>query len=224
MSGSVLANIYLGKVAYWNDKTIKALNPGVSIPHTAITTVHRDTSSGTTYNFTDYLASASKTFKSKVGVSTFPQWPGNSTQQAHGSSGVANAVASTNGAVGYVDVYYGIKAKLKFMQIQNKAGRYITPTLGAILSAAQVQTKPRSDGSLSIVNPPSTGKYKGAYPISTYSYVDVQKKSKQSGPLKKFLTWAVTKGQKYASKEIFVPLPSAIVTYDKGQIKKISQG
>lgn len=226
MSGAVLAKIYLHQITYWNDKAIKALNKGVSIPHTAIETVVRDSASGTTYNFTDFLASASSTFKSKIGpASVLPPWSNVKTGAyvaKHGSSGVAGEVAETNGAIGYVDVYYGITAKLKFMSIENKAGRFIAPTLAGILAASKVQTKPKSDGSLSIVNPPNTGKYKGAYPISTYTYVDVQEHSGSAAKsIKTFLDWAVTTGQNYAAKNYFVPLPSAIVTFDKTNIKKI---
>src|SRR5205823_4905413 len=97
---------------YWDNSLIKKLNPGVVIPHTPITTVHRDSASGTTYNFTDYLSHVSTTFKANVGTSVFPSWPGSNTAQAHGSSGVDAAVKNTNGAVGYVDVYYGVTAHL----------------------------------------------------------------------------------------------------------------
>ena len=226
MSGSVLADIYLHKITFWDNKAIKALNKGVKIPHTAIETVVRDSASGTTYNFSDYLAASSSSFKHVIGpANVLPPWSNVKTGSyvaKHGSSGVAGEVAATNGAVGYVDVYYGITAHHKFMSIQNKVGRFIQPTLPAILAAAQLQTKPKADGSLSIVNPPNTGKYKGAYAISTYTYVDVQQHSgANASALKSFLSWAVTSGQHYATKNYFVPLPSKIVTFDKKQIAKI---
>lgn len=224
MTGKVLAKIYLGQIRYWDNGGIKALNKGVSLPHTPITTVHRDSSSGTTYNFTDYLSAVSANFKGAVGVGTFPQWPGSNTAQGHGSSGVAGAVAGTDGAIGYVDVYYGVTAHLKFMLIQNAAGQFVQPKLSSINAAAQLDTTPAIDGSLSIVNPPAKGKYKYAYPISTYTYVDVQKRSKQKAALQKFLKWAVTKGQGYAKQAIFQPLPKTVVTYDLAKIKKIAQG
>lgn len=218
MTGAVLAKIYLGQITFWDDPTIKALNKGVTIPHTAITTVHRDSSSGTTYNFTDFLSSASASFKTGVGVSTFPNWPGSNTAQGHGSSGVDAAVKNTDGAVGYVDVYYGVSTHLAFMKMQNKAKKFVLPTLGSIAAAAKVQKKPKADGSLSIVNPPGAG----AYPISTYTYVDVQQQSTQAAALKTFLNWAITKGQTYAKPDIFVPLPQPVVAYDKKQISKIT--
>ena len=224
MSGPVLAQIYLGNILYWDNLAIKKLNPGVSIPHTAITTVHRDSSSGTTYNFTDYLSKASVPFKSQVGKSTFPSWPGSNTAQGHGSSGIDYAVKSTNGAVGYVDVYYGITSHLDFMKIKNRAGNFINPTVATIAAAAKIDTSPSSTGELSIVNPPSAMGYGQAYPISTYTYVDVQKATAQPAALRTFLNWAVTIGQTYAKPDIFVPLPAPVVLWDKNHIRNIAQG
>ena len=224
MSGPLLAQIYLGKIAYWDNAAIKKLNKGVSIPHTPITTVHRDSASGTTYNFTDYLSRVSATFKSSVGRGVMPSWPGNNTAQGHGSSGVDAAVKNTNGAVGYVDVYYGISSHLQFMAIKNRAGNFISPTIATIAAASKIDTSPSSTGELSIVNPPSAMGYGKAYPISTYTYVDVQKQSTHAADVKTFLNWAVTSGQTYAKQDIFVPLPSPIVTWDKAHIKKIAQG
>ncbi|HEY2355725.1 MAG TPA: phosphate ABC transporter substrate-binding protein PstS [Gaiellaceae bacterium] len=222
MSGPVLAKIYLGTIKYWDDKAIKAINKGVSIPHTAITTVHRDSSSGTTYNFTDFLSHVSSTWKNKYGATTLiGTWPGNNVQ-AHGSNGVAAAVANTNGAIGYVDLWYGITAHLKYMSIENQHGRFVQPTLSSIAQASKLDTTPKADGTLSIVNPPNKTKYFGAYPISTYTYVDVQKHSgSKATPLKTFLLWAVTSGQSHAAANYFVPLPSGVVSWDKTHIKQI---
>jgi len=222
MTGAVLAKIYMGLITNWADPAIKAINKGVSIPSTPITTVHRDSASGTTYNFTDFLSHVSKAFKTNVGTNVFPSWPGSNTAQAHGSSGVDAAVKNTNGAVGYVDVYYGVHANLSFMAIQNRAGHWVIPTINSILLASKIQTKPAADGSLSIVNPPNTAAYQGAYPISTYTYVDVQTQSTQAAALKTFLNWAVTVGQTYAKADIFVPLPAPVVTFDKKKINAIS--
>jgi len=223
MSGPVLAQIYLGHITNWANPAIKKLNPGVSIPSTPITTVHRDSASGTTYNFTDYLARVSSTFKSEVGKGVAPSWPGSNTVAAHGSNGVDAAVKNNNGAVGYVDVYYGITAHLDFMKIKNRAGNFISPSLATIAAASKIDTTPSSTGELSIVNPPSSMGYGKAYPISTYTYVDVQKQSSQAVALKTFLKWAVTTGQTYAKQDIFVPLPSGVVTWDKNHIAKITQ-
>jgi phosphate transport system substrate-binding protein len=227
MSGAVLASIYLHKITYWDDKQIKALNKGVNLPHTPIETVVRNSASGTTYNFTDFLASSSTSFKHIIGkANVLPPWTNVKTGTyvaKKGSSGVAGEVAATNGAIGYVDIYYGHSAGLSMLAIENNNGRFVSPTLPAILAAAQLQTKPSADGSLSIVNPPKATKFKGAYPISTYTYVDVQEHSGSfANPLKSLLAWAISSGQHYSTANYFVPIPAAIVKFDRAQIKKIS--
>jgi len=222
MSGPVLAKIYLGQIKYWDDSAIKALNKGVTIPHTAIVTAHRDSSSGTTFNFTDFLSHVSSYWKSHYGAQTLiGSWPGN-TIQGHGSSGIDAAVKNTNGAVGYVDVYYGVSTGLKFMFMENRSGKFVQPSTATLAAAAQLDTHPKADGSLSIVDPPASTKYKLAYPISTYTYVDVQQHSTNAAALKTFFTWVIgPKGQALSKQNIFVPLPSTVIAFDKKQIAKI---
>lgn len=222
MTGPVLAKIYLGQIKYWDDKQIKAINKGVTIPHTPITTVHRDSSSGTTFNFTDYLSHVSSYWKSHYGAQTLiGSWPG-STLQGHGSSGVDAAVKATNGAVGYVDVYYGVSTHLNFMYVQNKAGKFLQPTATTIAAAAKSDATPSADGSLSIVNPPASTKYKNAYPISTYTYVDIQQHSSNATALKTFVSWVLSgPGQALSKQNIFVPLPTTVISFDKKQVAKI---
>src|SRR5206468_46081 len=91
------------------------------------------------------------------------------------SAGVAGAVSSTPGAIGYVDVYYAVHNHLGLMAMKNRSGKFVLPKAKGIVAAAQLDTHPAKDGSLSIVNPPKSKKYRNAYPIGTYTYVDVQK-------------------------------------------------
>lgn len=220
MTGNVLAQIYLGKITRWNAKAIKKLNPKTNLPSTAITVVHRSDGSGTTYNFTDYLSAVSHAWKTKVGTGTSVAWPTGEGEPKN--AGVAAAVRSTNGAIGYTDVYYAIHNALGYMRVQNRAGKFVLPAKPGILAAAALDTHPAKDGSLSIVNPPKSRKYFNAYPISTYTYADVQKSSgSNAANIKKLLNWAVTKGQTYGTGLLFEPLPKAVVTFDKNQIKKI---
>jgi phosphate transport system substrate-binding protein len=220
MTGPVLAQIYLGKITKWNAKAIKKLNKGKNLPSTSITVVHRSDSSGTTFNFTDYLSHVSSAWKSGPGTGTSVAWP--TGVGGNHSSGVAAAVKSTPGAIGYVDVYYAIHNHLGLFKMKNRSGRFVLPRAKGIIAAAQLDTHPAKDGSLSIVNPPKSAKYRNAYPICTYTYVDVQKSSgANAANIKKLLNWAVTKGQSYGPALVFEPLPKAVVTFDKAQIKKI---
>ena len=220
MTGPVLAKIFLGKITKWDDPAIKKLNKGVNLPSTSITVVHRSDGSGTTYNFTDYLSKVSGTWKSQVGVGTSVAWPTGEGEPK--SAGVAGAVKTTPGAIGYVDVYYAIHNKLGLMKLKNKSGNYVLPRAAGIKAAAQLDTHPSKDGSLSIVNPPKSKKYRNAYPICTYTYVDVQKSSgANAANIKALINWAITKGQSFGPALIFEPLPKAVVKFDKKQIKKI---
>jgi phosphate transport system substrate-binding protein len=219
LTGPVLTKIYMGKIKTWNNAAIKKLNRGRNLPSTAITVVHRSDSSGTTFNLTDYLSSVSSAWKSKVGTGTAVNWP--TGVGASHSSGVSAAVRSTPGAIGYVDVDYAVVNHLGYFKMRNRSGRFVVPRLKGILAAAQLDTHPKKDGSLSIVNPPKSKKYRNAYPISTYTYVDVQKTSANAANIKKLIGWAVTKGQKYGPAIFFQPLPKAVVTFDKKQLAKI---
>jgi phosphate transport system substrate-binding protein len=217
MNGAVLASIYSGSITKWNDPAIAKLNKGVSLPDKTIATVHRSDNSGTTYNFTDYLSSVSPQFKSKYGVGVAVNWPGGTG--GRGSAGVAAAVSQTDGAIGYVDVAYALKNRIKFFAVQNSSGKFTTPGLRGILSAASSDQKPDGNNALSIVNPPK--KFSNAYPISTYTYVIVPVESNKAADMKKFLFWAVTKGQTYGPKLLFVPIPKSVLVVAERTIKQI---
>jgi phosphate transport system substrate-binding protein len=220
MTGAVLAQIYLGKITRWNAPAIEKLNKGKNLPGTSITVVHRSDGSGTTYNFTDYLSKVSGSWKSHVGTGTSVAWPTGEGEPK--SAGVAGAVRTTPGAIGYVDVYYAVHNKLGLMAVKNRSGKFVLPKGKGIKAAAQLDTHPAKDGSLSIVDPPKSKQYRNAYPICTYTYVDVQKSSGgNAANIKKLLNWAITKGQSYGPALIFEPLPKGVVAFDNKQIKKI---
>jgi phosphate transport system substrate-binding protein len=130
-------------------------------------------------------------------------------------------VRATPGAIGYVDVEYAVLNKLGYFKIRNRSGKFVVPRLKGILAAAQLDTHPAKDGSLSIVNPPKSKKYANAYPICTYTYVDVQKHSANAANIKKLIKWAIAKGQKYGPAIMFEPLPHAVRTFDQKQLQKI---
>jgi phosphate transport system substrate-binding protein len=220
LNGATIAGIYLGQITNWNDQRIRRLNPGVNLPDRRITPVYRSDSSGTTFNFTDYLSTVSSTFKSRVGsASTTVNWP--TGVGARGSSGLAGVVTRTEGAIGYADIAYALKNKIKFAAVQNRSGRWATPGLRAIKAAAAADQKFSATNELSIVNPPKGKKFRIAYPISTYSYVIVPLQSQKAAELKRFITWAVTTGQRYGPPLIFQPLPGYVVTRVRSQLNRV---
>jgi len=217
MDGPTLANIFMGKITTWNDPAIAALNKGVNLPSTKISIAHRSDNSGTTFNFTDYLSSVSPTWKSQIGSGVAVNWPVGSGGK--GSSGVAALVSQTPGSIGYVDIYYAIHNHLSYFRMKNRSGKFATPGLRGMLAAAQSDQKPSADGSLSIVNPPA--KFPNSYPISTFTYVIVPLQSSKAADMKKFLFWAVTKGQTYGPKLLFAPLPKTVLVAAEKSIAKI---
>ena len=128
--GPTLADVFLGKIKDWDDPAIKKLNPNVTLPHQAITTVHRSDGSGTTFNFTDYLSKVSPEWKSQVGEGTAVNWPNG--VGGKGNPGVASYVQQVDGAIGYVEYAYVMENKLIYTDMVNKSGKRLTPTMGRI--------------------------------------------------------------------------------------------
>jgi len=218
LNGKVLADIYLGNITKWNDPKIAQANGTCGLPDTKITPVYRSDNSGTTYNFTDYLAAVSPAWKSKLGVGVNAQWPAG--VGARGSSGVSGVLAKTEGAIGYADVAYALKNRIRFASMLNASGKYATPGLRGIQAAADTLPKKiTSDGSLSIVNPPKGNPL--AYPISTFTYVVAASGSSKAAELRKMIYWAVTQGQSYGKPLLFQPLPLQVQAFAFKQIKKI---
>jgi phosphate transport system substrate-binding protein len=217
LTGAVLADMYLGKIKSWNDRRIKRINPGVKLPNLKVTPVYRSDASGTSFNFTDYLARVSREWKNRVGTGTQPNFP--TGVGGRGSSGLAGVVSRTDGAIGYVDVAYSLKNKFEVAKIQNKAGRFALPGMRGIAATAATITRVPKNGFISVVNPPKT--QAKAYPICTFTYVVVPLKSNKAAALKQFISWATTSGQSYGAKLLFYPLPKIVRTADKQLIRRI---
>jgi phosphate transport system substrate-binding protein len=204
LDGATISKIFLGTISNWNDPAIKALNKGANLPDLKITPVFRSDGSGTSYNFTDYLSSVNATWKTKIGTSTQPAFPAG--QGAKGSSGVAGLISRTSGAIGYVDVAYAIKNHIKFAAVRNKAGKFLFPSLRRIEAAALAFPSVPANNELHIVSPPKSAPF--GYPISTYTYVIVHKKSAHAAELRKMIFWALTQGQtsQFAAKLTFAKM------------------
>jgi phosphate transport system substrate-binding protein len=207
LTGTVIAAIYGGSIKYWDNPQIKKINSGTNLPHEKITPIYRSDGSGTSYNFTDYLSHVSPEWKTKIGKGTQPSFP--TGVGARGSSGVAAKLQSTPGGITYVDVAYSLKNKFKIAKLKNRAGKFQLPGIKQIQAAANSITKLRnSQNAYTAVDPnPRAPK---AYPICTFTWVIVPLKTGKAPELKKFIDWAVTKGQGFGPKLLFVPLPAPV--------------
>jgi phosphate transport system substrate-binding protein len=219
LSGEVLAKIYLGEITTWNDPAIAKLNPGAKLPSTKITPVYRSDGSGDTYAFTNYLSSVSPEFEEKVGVSTSVKFP--TGVGAEKNDGVAAAIAQTDGAIGYVGLAYATENELSMPDIENSAGEFPEPGVKSVEAAAAAVTKIAPNNEISLAELPSSAK--GAYPISTYTYVIVPLESSKAGEMKEFIEYAITEGQEFGPDLQFAPLPKAVVAADKKALAKIAE-
>jgi phosphate transport system substrate-binding protein len=209
LTGSVLADIFLGKIGNWSDPALAKLNPGVKLPKMAIVVAHRSDGSGTTFIFTDYLSSVSPQWKSTVGAAKSVQWPAKNSVGGKGNEGVAGLITQTPGAIGYVELAYAIENHMSGALLQNSAGKFLADTQQTVAAAAA--SKPGVTATnFSIVNRPGAS----SYPIAGYSWVLVYAKqtdAQKSKALKDVLTWLTgPQGQSVAGSLQYVPLPSNI--------------
>jgi phosphate transport system substrate-binding protein len=220
LDGKTIADIYLGKVKTWNDAEIKALNPGVSLPNTAITVIHRSDSSGTTAGFTGFLAAVDPEFKSKVGEGKDVQWP--TGTGAKGNAGVAGAVQQTTGAVGYVEQAYALQHNFTYASVKNKAGQFVAPTLASTSAAGQGVQVPANLG-IKIKNPGGAG----SYPITSQTFIMVNKDLCKAGVpggeaaaknVVKFIDYGLGEGQSVLSQADYAGLPASILAKSKAAV------
>jgi phosphate transport system substrate-binding protein len=216
LTGTVLADMFLGKITTWNDPEIAKLNPGVSLPSTKITPVYRSDGSGDTYAFTDYLSAVSPEFKSQVGVGTEVKFP--TGTGASGSDGVAASVSKTDGANGYLTIAYVSSNGFDYALLQNAAGNYPKASIAAINEAASTAKSVPPSG-VSIVNPPASAK--NAWPDSTFTYVILPTSSDKADALKQFVTYAIGSGQSFAEGLGYGTLPKQVISDDKTELNKV---
>ena len=208
ISGPVLADIYLGKISQWDDPALKALNPGVKLPHQAITTVHRSDGSGTTFNFTNYLGKVSPEWQQKVGADVSVDWPNG--VGGKGNAGVANYVHQVKGSIGYVEYAYVMENHLAYMKMTNKAGKTVAPSMDAFTAAAaNADFSKVEDFYLILTDQPGDK----SWPITAATYMLMRKDypADQNQPVLTFLDWCMKHGQQQASALDYVPLPGAVV-------------
>ena len=221
LDGDTLAGIYLGQIKNWNDPKIAALNSGTNFPNKAITVVHRSDSSGTTYHFTDYLAKISSDWKSKTNSpSKAISWP--TGQGASGNQAVAQAISSTDGAIGYVELAYVVQTGMKQASLKNANGKFVQASVEGATAAAA--TKPNvSPTDFSITNATCDA----CYPISAFSwvilYTNYTDTSKGKAVVYLF-KWLVTKGQTDGKDLQYATLPSAVQGYAMTNLKTVKAG
>lgn len=208
-TGKLLADLFLGTITKWNDPAIAALNPGVKLPDLAVTIVHRSDGSGTTFNWVNYLSKVSPEWQTKVGEGTSVSWPVG--VGGKGNEGVAEYVNRIKGALGYVEYAYVLQNKMNFGLVQNKAGKFVTPTIASFqAAAASAEWSKSKDFFLIMTDAPG----ETAYPITATTFALMYKMPKdaaRSHNALAFFKWAFENGQDLAKSLDYVPLPPPLV-------------
>ncbi len=208
LSGPLLADIFLGKVAKWNDPEITKLNPGVKLPDTAITVVHRADGSGTTWIFTNYLDKVSPEWHSKVGTDKAVAWPAG--VGGKGNEGVAAYVQQIGGAIGYVEFAYAEENQIAYVQLQNQAQKFVMPTIEAFQAAAANADWEKAPGYYLVLTDQPGEK---TWAISGASFILVYKDQAnpdQAKEMLKFFDWCYQHGADTAKKLNYVPIPQKV--------------
>ena len=209
LDGELLADIFLGKVTKWSDPRIVALNGGVALPDLKITVVRRSDSSGTTFNFVNYLSKVNPEWKAKVGEGTTVKWPVGIGGK--GNEGVSAYVKQINGAIGYVELSYALQQKLTYSRLKNAEGNYVNPSDETFqAAAANANWKDAKDFYLVMTNAPGAN----SWPITATNFILMYRKPKNAAGArnaKEFFRWVYANGDPQAKALDYVPLPDALV-------------
>ncbi|TCR62621.1 phosphate ABC transporter substrate-binding protein PstS [Bosea sp. BK604] len=206
-TGALLADIYLGKIKTWSDPAIKAVNPDLKLPDASINVIYRADGSGTTFNWTDFLAKASPEWREKIGVNTQVAWPAGAG--AERTQGVTEAVKRIKNSIGYIEFGQVVRAALAYGLVQNKAGTFVKPEPATFAAAAaSAEWAKAKDFSLLLTDAPG----KDAYPIVATTFALVPKPhSRRTQEVLDFFRISFEGGAADATALGYVPLPESLV-------------
>ena len=219
LTGTVLADIYLGKIKKWNDPAIAGINKGVKLPDTAITVVNRSDGSGTTFIFTNYLSKVSTEWKDKVGNDKSVAWPAPTGAGGKGNEGVASFVQRIKGAIGYVEYAYAKQNKMAHTLLQNREGQFVAPDDHSFQAAAAGADWKNAPGFYEILTDEPG---KASWPITGATFILMHKTQANAATARevlKFFDWAFKDGDKMALELDYVPMPDAVVALVQAEWK-----
>jgi len=224
LDGATIAGIFLGEITRWNDLRIIALNPGVSLPNRDIIVVYRSDGSGTTYVFTDYLATVSTAWNDRVGRGNAVSWP--TGLGARGNEGVSGQVQQTPGSIGYMEQVFARQNNSPMAEIANQRGEFVSPSIEATTLAASglaARIPANNDFRLSIVDADGAG----AYPISSWTYLLVAPhfaSCAKGRALLDLIRWTLTEGEADAIALNYAPLSDEVRTRALAALEVVTCG
>ena len=221
LDGNMLADIYLGKISKWNDPAIVAMNPELKLPDAAITTVFRSDGSGTTFNFTDYLAKVSSDWKDKIGVDKTVKWPTSATGAGgKGNEGVSSYVTRMKNSIGYVEYAYAKQNGMAHVALKNAAGNVVQPSAKTFAAAGDIDWS-KQEGFYKVITNSETAQ---AWPIAAATFILVHKQpqdAKQVAGVLKFFDWAYAQGDDDAMALDYVPFSDTAVALFKAKWNEV---
>ncbi len=220
LDSATLAQIFLGQIKKWNDPALQKLNPQLALPALPITVVHRSDGSGTSWLFTKYLSEVSAEWQSKVGFATSVAWP--TGLGGKGNEGVASFVTRVKGSIGYVEYAYAVQNKLVTLQLQNRAGNFISATAESFMASAQNAPWQNHEAlDVSLINTQGAQ----AWPITGATYILVPRKLEKAKHklIFDFFDWAYLNGKDEANRLHYIPLPDNVIQQAKSKWGSVTQ-
>lgn len=220
LSREVYSKIFLGEITNWNDPLIAVANPGLELPDLEVTAITRADSSGTTFVFTNHLCAISPAFAANVGSGKRVQWPEDlNMKKSPINAGVGATLNRTPGSIGYLDYGFAEIANLDMAILENRAGKYVMPSLASGQAAlANVELPENMIAWL----PDPEGDT--SYPITTYTWMMFYKKyddPAKAEVLRQMIEFGINEGQKIAPKVGYIPLPEKVVERARAVIANI---
>jgi len=213
-TGPVLADIFMGRITFWDDNRLASLNPGTRLPHSRIFVAHRSDGSGTTYIFTDYLSKISPDWKSLIGNGKSVHWPVG--LGGKGNAGVAGLLQTHPNSIGYIELAYATENNIAYGVVMNARGKFVQPSAeSGSIAAAGVKMPPDMRVSITNTSEPT------GYPITGFSWLIVYQNSSKAEQMKKFLTWVLESGQGYNASLQYAKVPTVIHARLKEMIASI---
>lgn len=207
--GALLADIFRGRITRWSDAAIKALNPGIALPDEPIAAIHRSDGSGTTANFTAYLARHSKEWQQTLGVGQLIRWPAG--RGAKGNQGVARAIGQTRNSIGYLDFVQAQAARLSLAQLANDARNFVQPSQRSFQVAAAAANWSGGNDFYTRFDGASAS---DAYPMVSAVFIVVPAQSgDRTQEMLDMFEWALEKGSSSATTLGYVALPPVLVEH-----------
>lgn len=205
LDGATLAAIFLGKIQFWDDAALTALNPGLPLPHLPIIVIHRADGSGTTFHFTHYLSQISPQWQAEVGTNTAVNWPTGIGGKAN--AGVASLIQRVPGSLGYLEYGFAKLCELPLVSLKNAAGAILYPS-AATFSAALSQINWRSNHPEDGAQTPLPGKE--TWPLVATSFVVIPK-SPAASALLQFFCWGLREQNNTITALDYLSLPATEV-------------